>query len=297
MVGLLSPTDPAAAFARYLPQLKTEYAFWMEGAKDLAAGGVHRRVVALDDGSILNRYWDDSDAPRDESYREDVAQAQATPREPRQTYREIRAAAESGWDFSSRWFADSRTLAAIDTTEIIPIDLNSLLFGLESAIRAGCERADDHDCVEDYAHRATARRVAIDRYLWEPSRGVFLDYRWTLKQRVDGVSAAILYPLFTQGASEAQAASVVQIVERELLKTGGIVATTVDTGQQWDAPNGWAPLQWIGVAGLIHYGRNALAEQVACRWMVNVSRVYRQSGKLLEKYDVITTDRPGGGGE
>ena len=297
MVGLLSPTDPAAAFARYLPQLKTEYAFWMEGAKDLAAGGVHRRVVALDDGSILNRYWDDSDAPRDKSYREDVAQAQATPREPRQTYREIRAAAESGWDFSSRWFADSRTLAAIDTTEIIPIDLNSLLFGLESAIRAGCERADDHDCAEDYAHRATARRVAIDRYLWEPSRGMFLDYRWTLKQRVDGVSAAILYPLFTQVASEAQAASVVQIVERELLKTGGIVATTVDTGQQWDAPNGWAPLQWIGVLGLIHYGRNALAEQVACRWMVNVSRIYRQSGKLLEKYDVITTDRPGGGGE
>ena len=67
MVGLLSPTDPAAAFARYLPQLKMEYAFWMEGAKDLVAGGVHRRVVALDDGSILNRYWDDSDAPRDES--------------------------------------------------------------------------------------------------------------------------------------------------------------------------------------------------------------------------------------
>ena len=82
-----------------------------------------------------------------------------------------------------------------------------------------------------------------------------------------------------------------------MLKTGGIVATTLDTGQQWDAPNGWAPLQWIAVAGLTHYGRNALAEQVACRWMVNVSRVYRQTGKLLEKYDVIATDRPGGGGE
>lgn len=51
------------------------------------------------------------------------------------------------------------------------------------------------------------------------------------------------------------------------------------------------------MAGLTHYGRNALAEQVACRWMVNVSRVYRQTGKLLEKYDVIATDRPGGGGE
>jgi alpha,alpha-trehalase len=297
MVALLSPRDPAAAFAHYLPQLKTEYAFWMEGEKELAAGGAHRRVVALEDGSLLNRYWDDSDAPRDESYREDVAQAQATPREPRQTYREIRAATESGCDFSSRWFADSRTLAAIDTTEVIPIDLNSLLFGLESAIRAGCDRVGNHDCVEEYAFRATARRTAIDRYLWDQSRGAFLDYRWTLKQRVDGVSAATLYPLFTQVASEAQAAGIARAVERELLKTGGIVATTLDTGQQWDAPNGWAPLQWIAVAGLTQYGRNALAEQVACRWMVNVSRVYRQTGKLLEKYDVITTDRPGGGGE
>jgi alpha,alpha-trehalase len=257
--------DQAAAFARYLPQLKTEYAFWMEGANELPPGGVHRRVVALDDGSILNRYWDDSDAPRDESYREDIAQAQATLRKPRQMYREIRAAAESGWDFSSRWFADSATLAAIDATEIIPVDLNSLLFGLESAIRTGCERAGDNDCAEDYARRAAARRAAIDRYLWDQSRGVFLDYRWTLKRRIDGVSAATLYPLFTQVASETEAASVAQAVKRELLKTGGIVATTLNTGQQWDAPNGWAPLQWIAVAGLTHYAQSLLAEQVAIR--------------------------------
>ena len=220
MVGLLSPGDPAAAFARYLPQLKTEYAFWMEGAEGLPGGGAHRRVVALDDGSILNRYWDDSDSPRDKSYREDIAQAQATPRDSRQTYREIRAAAESGWDFSSRWFADSRTLATIDTTEIVPVDLNSLLFGLESALRAGCERAGDHDCAKDYAGRAAARRAAIDRYLWDKSRGVFLDYRWTLKQRIDSVSAATLYPLFTQVASETEAASVAGVAEKELLKAG-----------------------------------------------------------------------------
>jgi alpha,alpha-trehalase len=297
MVSLLSPADPAAAFARYLPELKTEYAFWMEGANELKAGLAHRRVVALDDGSILNRYWDDSDAPRDESYREDVAEAQATSREPHEIYREIRAAAESGWDFSSRWFADSQTIGSIDTTEIIPIDLNSLMFGLENAIRAGCERAGDHDCAEEYARRAAARRAAIDGYLWDQTRGAYLDYRWTLKLRIDRLSAATLYPLLTQVASEAQAASVAQTVERELLKAGGIVATTLKTGQQWDAPNGWAPLQWIAVAGLRSFGRDLLAEKVACRWMVNVSRVYRQTGKLVEKYDVIATDRPGGGGE
>ena len=160
------------------------------------------------------------------------------------------------------------------------------MFGLENAIRAGCERDGDYDCAEDFAKRAAARRAAIDRYLWDPSRGAYLDYRWTKKQPIDHITAATLYPLFTRVASEAQAASVAKAVEAELLKPGGIVTTTLDTGQQWDWPNGWAPLQWIAVAGLTSYGQNRLAETIACRWMVNVSGVYRLSGKLVEKYDV-----------
>ncbi len=297
MVGLLEPGDPAAAYANFLPQLKSEYAFWMAGAEALTAGAAHRRVVKLDDGAVLNRYWDDSDAPRDESYAEDVAQARSSPRPAQTTWRELRAAAESGWDFSSRWFADGRTLGSIDTTEIIPVDLNALMFGLENAIAAGCERSRDHECAADFARRAAARRAAIDRTLWDPSRGVYLDYRWTAKERIDRLSAATLYPLFAHAASEEQAASVAAAVEKDLLEPGGIVATPLDTGQQWDAPNGWAPLQWIAVAGLSAYGRNRLAEAIACRFMVNVERVYRQTGKLVEKYDVIATDRPGGGGE
>ena len=297
MVGLLSPSDPAAAFARYLPELKTEYAYWMEGANELKAGSAHRHAVALEDGSILNRYWDDSDAPRDEAYREDVELAAATHRPPEEIYRDIRAGAESGWDFSSRWFADAGTMASIDTTEIIPVDLNAVMLGLENAIQAGCERDGDHDCAREFAKHASARRAAIDRYLWDPSRGVYLDYRWTLKERIEHVTAATLYPLFTRAASDAQAASVAKTVEAELLKPGGIVTTTLDTGQQWDWPNGWAPLQWIAVEGLTAYGQKQLAETIACRWMATVSRVYRSTGKLVEKYDVIATDQPGGGGE
>jgi alpha,alpha-trehalase len=82
-----------------------------------------------------------------------------------------------------------------------------------------------------------------------------------------------------------------------LLKSGGIVTTPLDTGQQWDAPNGWAPIQWIAVAGLRRYGQGALAETIACRWMITVDELYRQSGKLVEKYDVTSAGRSGGGGE
>jgi alpha,alpha-trehalase len=297
MVGLTSPGDASAAFAHYLPQLRREYAFWMEGEQGLRPGTAHRRVVAMPDGSVLNRFWDDEDTPRDESYREDTELARSSGRPAPQLFRDIRAAAESGWDFGSRWFADGHTRATIDTTEIVPVDLNSLLFGLENAIRAGCTRSGDTACALEFERRAAARRRSVDRYLWDASKGAYLDYRWTKKARMPAVSAATLYPLFVSLASKPEAAAVAKIAARELLKAGGIVTTSLDTGQQWDSPNGWAPLQWIAVSGLRDYGQAPLAEAIACRWMANVDDVYRQSGKLVEKYNVVITGRSGGGGE
>jgi alpha,alpha-trehalase len=254
-------------------------------------------VVALPDGSVLNRFWDDTDTPRDESYREDTELARASHRPAPQLFRDIRAAAESGWDFGSRWFADGHTRATIDTTEIVPVDLNSLLFGLENAIRTGCERRGDKACALEFQRRAAARRSSMDRYLWDASRGAYLDYRWTKRSRMPLVSAATLYPLFVSLASKPQAAAVAKITAGELLKAGGIATTTLETGQQWDSPNGWAPLQWIAISGLRDYDQTPLAAAIACRWMANVNEVYRQSGKLVEKYDVVTTGRSGGGGE
>src|SRR5580698_3512481 len=109
MVGLLAPEGSGESYARYLSQLRREYAFWMEGEKGLAPGSAHRRVVALPDGAVLNRYWDDRDTPRDESYREDTDLARGSGRKPEEVYRDVRAAAESGWDFGSRWFADPKS--------------------------------------------------------------------------------------------------------------------------------------------------------------------------------------------
>lgn len=295
MVGLL-PGGADAAYARYLPQLKREYEFWMDGAGELKPGEAHRRVVALPDGAILNRYWDDRDTPRDESYREDVELARASGRPPAEVFRDIRAAAESGWDFSSRWFADARTKATIDTTDVIPVDLNSLLYGLESAIAAGCEHGGDRACAAGFRHRAAERRAAMDRYLWSAAAGIYFDYLWPRQASLWRLSAATLYPLFVGSASRGQAASVAAAVRSTLLKSGGIVTTPLTTGEQWDAPNGWAPLQWIGVSGLDRYGERALAASIACRWLHSVRRVYAESGKLVEKYDVVS-ERRGGGGE
>ncbi|MCP4381594.1 MAG: alpha,alpha-trehalase, partial [Hyphomicrobiales bacterium] len=238
MVGLLSPGHPARAYRDYLDELRTEHAFWMEGAGPLPPGKAHRRVVRLADGALLNRYWDDRDVPRDESYRIDMGTAtEAEPRSRPAVYRHIRAAAESGWDFSSRWFGNDRTLASIETVDIIPTDLNSLLYGLERAIAEGCRTAADAECADDYSAAASSRKTAMNVHLWNEELGAFTGFDFADNTHATTISAAMLYPLFFRVATDAQANMTADLVEGKLLAPGGLMTTVNATGQQWDKPN------------------------------------------------------------
>ena len=103
-------------------------------------------------------------------------------------------------------------------------------------------------------------------------------------------------PLLCQIATPEQANSTAGLVERRMLAPGGLRTTLKATGEQWDMPNGWAPLQWIAVRGLLNYGFSDLATKIARRWIETVDLIYRQTGFTHEKYD-IETRAIGGGGE
>jgi alpha,alpha-trehalase len=105
------------------------------------------------------------------------------------------------------------------------------------------------------------------------------------------------FPLFFQIAPAAQAPRIAKVVEQDFLKAGGVVTTLVHSGQQWDAPNGWAPLQWMTIQGLRNYQQNALAENIAKRWIQVNTDVYARTGKMMEKYNVENTTLEAGGGE
>jgi alpha,alpha-trehalase len=297
MVELVAARDGPSTYRKFLPQLRAEYAFWMDGATSLAPNSAHRRVVRLPDGSILNRYWDDCDTPREEAYKEDVATARASDRSPAEVHRNLRAAAESGWDFSSRWLADGTTLATIRTVELVPPDLNSLLYQLELTIAKGCALIADTACVRDARGKARKRKAAVARFLWNPRVGAFTDYHWPTRKPGTQVTAATLYPLYIRLADGKQARAVASTVRTTLLAPNGLATTTARTGQQWDAPNGWAPLQWIAIEGLKNYQHEQLASSIARRWVSQNLRVYRDTGTLMEKYDVTDTGEAGGGGE
>lgn len=296
MVELQAQRDGPATYRQYRRQLQLEYEFWMQGSDTLAPNTAHRRAVRLGDGAVLNRYWDDRATPREESWREDVATAKASARKAEDVYRNLRAAAESGWDFSSRWLADGKTLATIRTTELIPADLNSLLYQLELTLARACEADQDTACERDMKKRAGSRQAAITRYLWNERAQAFTDYDWPAQKQHDQVTAAALYPLYFKVADESQARAVASTVRATLLQPNGIATTNVPTGQQWDAPNGWAPLQWIAIRGLQNYQQESLAALIARRWVAKNLRVFHDSGKLVEKYDV-SGSAAGAGGE
>ena len=295
MVALSGSKDRVLQ-AKRLRWLRAEHAFWMAGAGALGPGQAAGHVVRLPDGGVLNRPFDARDTPRDESYLEDVETARASPRPPSAVYRDLRAGAETGWDFSSRWLGDGHSLATVHTTDIVPVDLNSLLFGMERAIALACRQAGEGDCAADFERQADARAGEMRRYLWDDTAGVFGDYDWRTGRRTGQITAAALYPLFTGLATSAEAGRTTQATGASLLAPGGLRTTTVRTGLQWDAPNGWAPLQWIAASGLRRYGETTLADQIACRWLATVKRTYQTTGRLLEKYDV-EEKLPGGGGE
>lgn len=297
MVELLATHD-SDALKKYRPQMEKEYAYWMDGVDALQPGQASKRVVKLDDGAILNRYWDDRDTPRPESWLDDVNTAKSNPNRPAtEIYRDLRSAAASGWDFSSRWMDDPQKLGTIRTTSIVPVDLNALMFKMEKLLARASQESGDAVSANKYEALATARQKAIESHLWNDKEGWYADYDLKSKKVRNQLTAAALFPLYVKAAAQDRADKVAAATSSRLLQPGGIATTTVNSGQQWDAPNGWAPLQWVAAEGLQNYGQEKVSMDVTWRFLKNVQHTYDREKKLVEKYDVSTTGTGGGGGE
>lgn len=291
MVSLLAQIKNEKVYLTYLPSLEKEYAYWMDKSSSTS------HVVVMPDGSKLNRYYDQLNIPRQESYKEDVLLAKQAGMKNPQVYRDIRSAAESGWDFSSRWFADGNSLKTIQTTQIVPVDLNCLLYNLERVLEKAY--ALQHNKIKKSLYRTLAQKrgISIQKYFWSPQQGWYTDYDLKKKKQSPVLSLAGMFPLFFKIASPQQASMAQLSLQQKFLKAGGLTTTLQNTHQQWDSPNGWAPLQWIAISGLENYGQHELAKNIAVRWVDLNTRVYKNTGKLMEKYNVVDLHLKAGGGE
>jgi alpha,alpha-trehalase len=292
MIDLLADIKGREVYALYQPALEKEYRYWMDETDST------KHTVKMPDGTILNRYWDQLSIPRQESYYEDATlAAKFYPERQQLIYKNLRSAAESGWDFSSRWFKDGKSLQTIQTTSLIPVDLNCLLHHLEQTLAISFSLTGDKVKASYFLKTAEQRRKAIEKYCWSSTLNWYVDYDLASKRKSSSSTLAGMFPFFFNLSDKFKFAKAKPVLEKKFLKYGGVVTTLVQTGQQWDAPNGWAPLQWVTVIGLDNYGEKILPAKIAERWFMLNKKIFEQTGKLMEKYDVVNSNKPGGGGE
>jgi alpha,alpha-trehalase len=299
MVSLLVKYRGIEILSRFKNALITEYQFWMKGQEKLKYPGnaIYRRVLISREGWLLNRYWDDTTLPRPESYLEDMELADNSEQDEQTLYRHLRAACESGWDFSSRWLKEADDLSTIRTTDLLPIDLNCLLYHLEATIGKALDHEGEYEASEFYHQRKESRAEAMNTYFWDHKEEMFSDYDLKEEWPTSIPTLAMVYPLFFELASQFEADKTAEHLEQSLLEEGGLLTTINYSGQQWDAPNGWAPLQWMAIIGLKNYGFDDLADLCKKRWLALNEDVYQRSGKMMEKYNVADLSLSGGGGE
>ena len=300
MVRLLAGHKGQSVLVEYLPHLVLEHRFWMTGRSKLtkAEHKAFARVAEMPDGSLMNRYYDNKTTPRPESLQQDTETAlNAKRRQSDRLYLHLRAGAESGWDFSSRWLIDPEDLRTIHTADIIPVDLNCLLYELETTIVKAYHISKNPVLARTFQAMADRRVRAINKYCWSEKQQFFVDYNFHKRKSTGRITLAAVFPLYSKLASSSQASAVADRLKRDFLKDGGLVTTLIETGQQWDFPNGWAPLHWVAIEGLRNYGYYQLADEIKERWMAINDKLLSSKGKLVEKYNVVDINKAGGGGE
>jgi len=302
--------------------------------------GGHAVILNSSDGKntyVLNRYFSSTSLPRPESFFEDEQTAAELP-DQGLLYDHIAAAAESGWDFSTRWMDLQGTqdvtcpLDRLVTTKIIPTDLNAILLRMERTLAIMHEITSGEISssnlatamlVEDgawdtgflwtsvaaqqYAQAAEARLAGISDLLWSTKYNTWLDFRLDQCRVIDATmhqAASNYIPLWAgcmDNEDQVHRDAVLQsLVNSGLLEEGGVLTTRLESGQQWDAPNAWPPLQFFIVKGLCRL-RTQVADDEALRiaraWINSNLKAWAKSGLMYEKYDAIDPGHGGGGGE
>ncbi|KAM5246003.1 trehalase [Ctenodactylus gundi] len=278
-------------------------------ALELDFWAVNRTVSVTSGGKsyILNRYYVPYGGPRPESYSKDAELADTVPEGDRETlWAELKAGAESGWDFSSRWLVggpNPNLLSSTRTSKMVPVDLNAFLCQAEGLMSSFYSRLGDDAQAAKYRDLRAQRLAALQALLWDEQKGIWLDYDLDSGTRNPEFYPSNLAPLWAGCFSDPGTAdkALTYLEDSQILTYRyGVPTSLRNTGQQWDFPNAWAPLQDLVIRGLAKSPSpqtQGVAFQLAQNWIRTNFDVYSQKSAMYEKYDISSGGQPGGGGE
>jgi len=295
VLGVYKKTQNRESLESALPLIESYYKFWTAPPH-------------LTEDTGLSRYWDFGEGPAPEvlaseknaqglthyelvkqyfrthkitDYEVDQYYDRKTDQLTPLFYKGDRSMRESGFDPSNRFGAFN-----IDIIHYNPVCLNSLLYVMEIQTADILKMLGNN--VEETVYRKYAQERAerINRLMWDDKDGLYYDYDFQIQRVRHYPFLTTFFPLWAGFASKKQAAR----VEKNLPlfeKVGGLQTSTTVSGNQWDAPFGWAPLQMIAVDGLRRYGYKEDAERISMKFLSLVRREFLRQGYIVEKYDVV----------
>ncbi|KAI4456205.1 trehalase [Holotrichia oblita] len=303
----LDATNNISWLKKNIDLLEREVEFWIKNRMvKITVDNVSHNVAVYHAVSL---------GPRPESYYEDYMTASyyQTAVEKERLYIELKSAAESGWDFSSRWIFDesgenNANITFLQTSRVAPIDLNSFLYGAFSNLAKFYQHLNNERKQKHWHHLANTLNHTINTLFWNEIDGIWYDFDTILHQQRRYFSPANFAPLWVK-AYNTHPKSATHVIEKVIIYLkmegipdflGGIPATTLSTGEQWDFPNAWPCLQSIVVEGLqnsgVPIGRH-WAREFAERWVRANMYGYNETGHMFEKYDAEFPGHYGAGGE
>jgi len=215
-------------------------------------------------------------------------------------FSDIIAGAESGEDFTSRWFAHGTDLRTISTRSFIPVGLNAIMYKFETNMVYFYDVLQLNPVI-DFTQAAIERKSAMHTYLWNLNTFQWYDYSLTNNSQVTRGYPSNWFPVWAGAHDSAYTPQILESLKNSgLIQIGGVLTTQLDSGQQWDSPNTWAPHQSLIVEVLLQLNTPEsieLAETVALRW-INTTYLGFQSVKMMhEKYNALVPGAAGSGGE
>ncbi|KAI1730024.1 trehalase domain-containing protein [Ditylenchus destructor] len=287
---------------KMIPVLEKELEFW----------DTKRAIKVWKDGKYheVYQYRTESNVPRPESFREDIhiTKQLTKNQQKRQVWQDIASAAESGWDFSSRWLNVSDKLNTIQTTAIIPVDLNAFMCWNFNILSYLYYEIDDIDRSVHYQERYNKFLSTFQRMFYVKRESGWFDYNLKTEKNNMEFFASVATPLFTRcyhSINLAQSENIFKRMDRMgVFNFAGGIPTSLNnvSGQQWDYPNGWPPLNHMIIEGL-RRSENPIMQQkafwLAEKWVLSNYRVFLDTkSRMWEKYNVVGTKPIAGvGGE
>ncbi|MFN2444438.1 MAG: trehalase family glycosidase [Vicinamibacterales bacterium] len=294
ILGVYDQEHDIAWLRATVPAIERYYRFWTSAPHAVAELGLSRyfdlgsgpapEVLADEKDEAGRTHYDRAReyyrthevTDYDESLYYDTARDQLTDL----FYKGDRSMRESGFDPSSRFGALN-----VDVIHYAPVCLNTLLYMMEDDAARIMTTLGDAAAARTWRSRAAERRDRINRLLWHEEAGLYYDYNFRTRRLRLYDFATTFYPLWAGIASPAQAAKVQQNLAK-FEAPGGLLTSTTVTGNQWDAPFGWAPLQMIAVDGLRRYGFHEDADRIAAKFVALVAKEFDEHGTIVEKYDL-----------